>query len=155
MDVEADGIVTNNGLHALHTQVDALEAAVNTAIAESDIAKLQEAYPKFMEFNEAHLKMEEDVMMPSIKKMMKAEKPLKKYMVQDILPTVKSSPDWEYFIRYANEILEKHSNGMPRAFVFDHALWAASSPEEWNVWSKWIEDSLSDMAWQKVAAACE
>jgi hypothetical protein len=155
LDAEMEGIVTNQGLHGLHAELENLEAAVNGALAQSDVTKLQEVYPPFMEFNEAHLKKEEDVMMPSIQKMMKDEKPLKKYMMQEILPTVKSSPDWEFFIKYANKILEKHDGGMPRARVFDQAIWAASSPAEWNIWSSWMQQSLSEKTWSEVVAVCQ
>lgn len=152
LDLKADGIVTTEGLYGLHTDLEIYEKAVNKAIKKKDLKALKIAYPKFMEINEAHLKKEEDVMMPSIQKMMKAQEPLKKFMVVDILPTVKGSPDWEFFIKYANTILDKHHGGMPRARVFDHALWAAATPEEWKTWSVWMKESLSEKTYKELEA---
>jgi hypothetical protein len=153
LDAKAEGIVTEQGLYGLHTDLDSLGAAVDKAIEKNDMKHLKLAYPKFMEVNEAHLKTEEDVMMPSIQKMMKAKEPLKKFMVVEILPTVKGSPDWEFFIKYANEILDKHNNGMPKARVFDHALWAAATSEEWTTWSAWMKEALTEKTYAQLQAA--
>lgn len=119
------------------------------------IANLDEAksvYPKFAQENEAHLKKEENVMMPNVKKMKMAGKPLKKFMCQEILPLVTESPDFEFWVKYANRILEKHHNGMPRARVFDHALWAAATPEQWKIWSVWMKEALSEKAYGELQA---
>lgn len=137
-------MVSENGLYDLHEQLDSLEHQVASAIESGNIADLKQVFPKFLDFNENHLKQEEDVMMPSIQAMAKAGEPMKKYMVEDILPTVSESDDFEFFVKYANKVLEKHDGGMPRVRVFDHALWAAATPAQWAVWNKWIEESLED-----------
>lgn len=121
-------------------------------MSSADLNAAKEAYPKFADSNEAHLKKEEMVMMPSIKKMKMAGKPLKKYMCQDILPLVSASPDFEFFIKYANRILEKHSGGMPKVRVFDHALWAAATPDQWRLWSGWMKEALSEKAFAELEA---
>jgi hypothetical protein len=153
LDAKAEGIVTAKGLYGLHKDLESLEAAVNEAVEKNDLKAFKVAYPKFMDVNEAHLKTEEDVMMPSIKKMMMAKEPLKKFMVVEILPTVKGTPDWEFFIKYANTILDKHNNGMPKARVFDHALWAAATPEEWTIWSAWMKEALTEKTYKQLEAA--
>jgi len=150
LDLKADGIVTKEGLYDLHSELSTHEKAVVSAIQSSDIVALKNAYPQFQEFNESHLKREEDVMMPSIKRMMTDKQPLKKYMCKEILPTVTGSPNWEFFIKYANEMLEKYHGGMPRARVFDHALWAAATPEEWKVWNVWIKETLSEKTYSEL-----
>jgi len=136
--------VSENGLFGLHEQLDDLEMQVDNAIEKGDMNSLKSAFPEFMAFNEQHLSKEEDVMMPSIQSMSEAGEPMKKYMVEEILPTAAESDDFEFFLKYANKMLEKHHGGMPRARVFDHALWAASTPAQWSVWSTWIEESLED-----------
>lgn len=152
LDREADGVVTKEGLYNLHTELDKLEQNVQNAMSASDLAKAKEIYPEFSGQNEAHLKKEEAVMMPNIKKMMMAKKPLKKFMCTEILPLVTETPDFEFFVKYANEILEKHSGGMPRARVFDHALWAASTPEQWTKWNSWIKETLSEKTYMELEA---
>jgi len=152
LDANADGIVSNEGLYGLHESLENLENAVSTATETGDMDTLKAEYPKFMQANEDHLKKEEDVMMPSIKAMMMAKKPLKKFMCEEILPTVAKSPDWEFFIKYANIILEKYDGGMPRARVFDHALWAAATQEQWTTWSAWMKESLTEKTYAQLEA---
>jgi hypothetical protein len=152
LDAKADEIVSKNGLYDLHTQLDSLEQTVSDAMASEDMDGLIVAFPKYMESNEAHLAKEENVMMPAIMTMMKAQLPLKQFMTQDILPTVTGSDDWEFFIKHANQVLEKHHGGMPRARVFDHALWGAATPEQWTVWNSWIKESLSEPLYEELQA---
>lgn len=152
LDSRAEEIVSKEGLYDIHKELEASEEAVTKAIEKGDMGELKSVYAKFMEVNEAHLKKEEDVMMPSIKKMMMAKQPLKKFMCEDILPTVTGSPDWEFFIKYANVILEKYDGGMPRARVFDHALWAAATPEQWTAWSAWIQEALTEKTFGELQA---
>jgi hypothetical protein len=50
------------------------------------------------------------------------------------------------------QVLEKHSNGMPRARVFAHALWGlAKSASEWDELQPWIEDGLSPQLYSEMA----
>lgn len=88
--------------------------------------------------------------MPAIMQMMKAGEPLKKYMIDDILAVIVNSPDYEFWIKYANQVLEKHHGGMPRARVFDHALWAAATPDQWQQWEEWIKDTLKDETYEEL-----
>ncbi len=155
LDAKAEGIVTKEGLYGLHKELESLEKSVSQAIEKGDLEELKNTYPKFMEVNEGHLKKEEDVMMPSIQKMMIAKLPLKKYMCEDILPIVSGSPEWEFFVKYANEILEKYNDGMPRARVFDHALWAVASPEQWAAWSGWMQEVLTEKTYGELLAVLE
>jgi hypothetical protein len=69
-------------------------------------------------------------------------------MIAEILATVVNSPDFEFFIKYANEMLDKHNGGMPKARVFDHALWAVATPDQWNQWSGWMKESLAEKTYE-------
>lgn len=144
--------MTKNGLFGLHAELEKIENEVDVACKKSDLVALKKVFPTFHEMNESHLKKEEDVMMPSIMEMKKAGEPMKKMMTQDILPLVSETPDYEFFVKYANEILEKHDGGMPRARVFDHALWAASTPEQWKKVDGWIKETLKESTYQQLQA---
>ncbi|GAX10189.1 hypothetical protein FisN_3Lh384 [Fistulifera solaris] len=152
LDEKRDGVVTKNGLHVLHAELDKVEKAVDVACKKSDLRALKEAFPKFQEMNESHLKKEEDIMMPNVMEMKKAGEPMKKIMTHDILPLVSETSDYEFFVKYANQVLEKHHGGMPRARVFDHALWAASTPEEWKKVDGWIKNTLHESTYKQLQA---
>ena len=145
LDERVDGLASDNGLYDLHEELELMENQVSAALDSDDMDGLKGSFPAFVKFNEEHLQHEEDIMMPNVQKMAKAGEPMKKYMVEEILPTVLDD-DFEFFVKYANQMLEKYDGGMPRARVFDHALWAAATPDQWKVWTKWIEESLSDKA---------
>jgi hypothetical protein len=92
-------------------------------------------------------------MMPKIMEMVKGGISLKKVMQEELLPMVSESLDFEFFVKFANEILEKHTENMPRVRVFDHALWAVSSPEGWKKYDQWIKETLKNKSYQEVQAA--
>jgi len=111
------------------------------------------AFASFKTENLLHLEKEEKIMMPAIQKLMKAGKPMKKYMLEDIFPLI-ADEDLEFFIKFANEILQKHEEGgMPRVRVFDHALWAIATREQWFVWDEWIQEVLSDEKYKELQSA--
>lgn len=74
-------------------------------------------------------------------------------MVEEILATIINDPNFEQWVRYANEVLERHSDNMPRVRVFDHALYAVATPEQWSVWNEWIKDTLSEESYNELQAA--
>jgi hypothetical protein len=92
-------------------------------------------------------------MMPLVSKMAQTGHNLKEYMQTEILPLVSNDPDFEFWVRYANDVLERHAEGMPRVRVFDHALWAVATPEQWAVWDKWIQETLSEEKYKEVQDA--
>lgn len=150
LDEKRDGVVTKNGLYGLHSELDKVEKEVDVACKKSDLQALKTAFPAFQEMNESHLTKEEDIMMPSIMELKVAGEPMKKLMTQDILPLVSETPDYEFFVKFANEILEKHDGGMHRARIFDHALWAASTPEQWKEVDGWIKETLQESTYNEL-----
>lgn len=54
-----------------------------------------------------------------------------------------SANHFQFFVEFAMEILERHSEGKPRARVFAHALLACATDEQLPVWEGWIKASLS------------
>ena len=159
VDDHADKAARKAGLRHHHASLYELEEDVVDIFDKSpDIARAKEVYPIFREENESHLKEEEQVLMPAIQVMMKQGVPVKKYIISDILPVLTSKEgDMEFFIRFSNEILQKHDNvpGKPRVRVFDHALWALATPEQWQEWDAWIKDTLSAEKYKELTTAID
>jgi hypothetical protein len=146
-------IAEKEHLHDDHVSLGEKEHAVAKAFEASDLEAVKSTFAAFDEFNLAHLKKEEGVMMPKVMEMVKGGISLKKVMLEELLPMVSDSLDFEFFVKFANEILEKHPENMPRVRVFDHALWAVSTPEEWEKYDQWIKDTLTTKSYDEVQAA--
>jgi hypothetical protein len=146
-------IAEKEHLHDDHVTLEEKEHALAKAFEASDLEAVKSTFAAFDEFNLAHLKKEEAVMMPKVMQMVKGGISLKKVMLEELLPLVSGSPDFEFFVKFANEILEKHPENMPRVRVFDHALWAVSTPEEWKKCDQWIKETLTPKSYQEVQAA--
>lgn len=157
VDDHANGAAKEAGLRHSHDSLYELEEDV-VDIFESapDIYRAKEVFPIFLAENLAHLKEEEDILMPAIGKMMKKGVNIKKYIKSDIIPVLlHKEGDMEFFLKFGNEILERHDNveGKPRVRVFDQAFWALASSEEWTEWSHWIQESLSPEKYAEVNTA--
>lgn len=123
-----------------------------------DVQRAKEVYPIFREENVSHLEEEEEVLMPAIQRIIRHKFPVKKYIKTDILPVLLAHDgDMEFFIRFSNEILQKHDvvdgKPMPRVRVFDHALWALATSEQWTEWSAWIQDTVTPEKYQELTTA--
>ena len=158
VDKHADNVAMDSELRDHHSNLYELEEdVVDIFQGAPDIAYAKKIYPIFRKENESHLTEEEGILMPAIQKMMKRGINIRKYIISDILPVLlEQDDDLEFFIKFANEILEKHDvvEGKPRVRVFDHALWSlASSDEQWSVWNTWIKDSLSEDKYEEVQNA--
>jgi hypothetical protein len=140
-------------LFKAHRDLDKKEHALEEAFHAGDIGAAKKAFALFEDANEAHLKKEEDIMMPKVMEMKKSGKNLKALMQQEIFPIAAQHPDFEFFIKYANEVLERHPGGMPRVRVWDLAVWAAASTEEWKQIDKWIKETLSEATYKEVQDA--
>ena len=75
---------------------------------------------------------------------------LKDIMNTHILPCAKAS-DYEFWVKTAMEVLERHPENMPRARVFSHALWGLSNDTEWDQLEPWIQSSLSPKLWSEIS----
>mmetsp|Transcript_15261 Transcript_15261/g.16936 ORF Transcript_15261/g.16936 Transcript_15261/m.16936 type:complete len:220 (+) Transcript_15261:188-847(+) len=152
LDKNFDKIVTKAGLSDSHHILEDMEEITTKAFADGDIAAVKSAYKSYEETNLEHLEKEEKIMMPKVMAMKKMGLPLKKYMQEELLATIIETPDFEFFVKFANEMLERHPEGMPRVRVFDHALWAVSTPEQWGVYDKWIKETISEKSYQELQA---
>lgn len=148
-----DGAADEAKLSESHAILHTMEEAVEEAFKEKNMEKLKAAFSEYDTENLDHLVKEEDVMMPKVAQMQKDGHPLKKYMTEEILATVIDSPDFEFFIKFGNQILEKHPQGQPRVRVWDHALWAVATEEQWVVWDAWIKETLKPESYQELQDA--
>lgn len=147
-------VAKRTGLRHQHKHLYEFEEDIRDAFAHSvDVsASVKVSFESFQKENLEHLEQEEKAMMPSIMKLAKSGKPIKKYMTEEIFPLVPEE-HLEFFIKFANKMLEKHKEGMPRARVFNHALWAIATPEQWKLWSSWMEQVLSPHEYQETQVA--
>jgi len=156
LDEFADNTATEHKLRDQHTDLSDLEQqVVDCLVTNPDLEKAKDLFPKFAEENEAHLTKEEDIMMPSVQKMVKAGVPVKKYIKSHLLPVLLQNDNMEFFLKFSNTILETYEAGgkMPKTRVFDQAVWSVASPEQWKVWDGYIRQSLSVAKYNQVNGA--
>ena len=152
LDRECGNVVKDADLRQQHTTLQAAEKAVQEAFEKKDGVK--EAYAQFRKENLAHLELEEKIMMPNVQKLAQSGKPLKMFMQKEILPLVPPE-ELKFFIQFASEILQNHEDNMPRVRVFNHALWAAATPEQWKEWQVWIKEVLPEEKYKEVDTAVQ
>ena len=150
LDEQFDGLATKEGMRGDHDDLDDLEKAMDEAIEANDIDQIRKAFAAFKSENEAHLQKEEGIMMPKVMEMQKAKMNMKDMMVNELLATVVDLPEFMFFVQHANYILDKHDGGMPRARLFDHALWVCATPEQWKEWNGWIKGTLSEERYKAI-----
>jgi hypothetical protein len=159
IDKHADQAVRKTDLRHHHANLYELEEDVVDIFERApDVDRAKEVFPIFRQEDEAHLKKEEDILMPAIQKMMKNGVPVKKYLQSEILPLLlEKEGDMEFFIRFSNEVLARHDNvdGKPRVRVWNQAIWSLATPEQWKEWRTWIEDTLSEDKYAEVDGAIQ
>lgn len=153
LDSKFSGIADDAGLSALHVELHKLEHKVQHAFENKDLKQLKTYFPEYLKVNLAHLEKEEAIMMPKVMEMKKMGVNLKQVMIEELLDTVVDHPDFEHFIKFGNQILEKHHEGNPRVRVWDHALWAVATPQQWAVWDAWIKEVVQPETYQELQNA--
>lgn len=154
MDREADNAASDGGLREEHEKVEEKEHAVQDALRRgAGVDELRAAYAAFAELYEAHMKTEESIMMPQVQAFAKKGFDLKKGVRQCLWPAIPAGEEG-FFITFAMQILEKHPEGMPRARVFAHAVWAVSTEEEWTSRHAAVKEGLSPELYAKIAGEC-
>lgn len=150
-----NGVVKAAGLRNAHLSVLGLERSIDRALgALGSYSRLQETFRIYKEVNEEHLKEEEQVMMPTFKKLSNAGIDLRELVRASVLAAL-SAEERAFFVSYGVRILEKFpEGGKPRTRVFVHALQAvADSAEEWEKDRALVQASLSPQEYDKVSAA--
>ena len=155
LDQACENIAEGSDLRNQHNHLYEYEEDINDAFAHPTNVVSESVKATFASFkreNLHHLEVEEKVMMPSIMKLATSGKPMKKYMLEEIFPLIPDE-NLEFFIKFANEILQRHEDGMPRVRVFNHALWGVASTEQWYVWDQWIREVLNDDKYNELQGA--
>lgn len=152
LDQKFDNIATKEGLRDEHDDIDKLEQSMEEAVGTKDLEKIKQTFEAFKTANEDHLKKEESVMMKKVMEMKKNGENMKEIMIEELLATIIDDEEFPFFVKHANCILDKFDDGNPKARVFDHALWAVATPEQWQQWKLWIEESLPESRFKEVMA---
>lgn len=154
LDEEKDGIAKNSGLYEAHHKLHNAQEELEGAISGGSISKLRSAYATYMDENEKHLKVEEEVMMPMVQAIKKDGVSLLQVMRTDILP-IAVSEDFPFFLKFAMEKLEKVSQEMPRARIFAHAIQFAATEGEWKEWMVHLKAGLSHEGYASISKLLE
>jgi len=133
------GLLTAHG--ELHKQEQELVALANNP--QSTLDEVKPVFAQWVAANETHLKNEEDVMMPCVKKMMEGKVNLVELLQFDIMPCIWDRPDFGFFVQHAASTLEKYPDNNPRARVFLHALHALCTPQRWHRYLPYVKAGLS------------
>lgn len=152
LDESFGGLVSEFELREGHDQISKYGDNVDDAFEAKSISLLKDSFDKFKHFNETHLKKEDNLIMPKIMDMKMSGVNLAELMANEILPLVSGNDDFMFFVQYANMILEKYEGNMSRARVFDHALSACASPEQWKIWKSWIKDAVTPERFEEIVA---
>eukprot|EP00550_Attheya_septentrionalis_P008349 CAMPEP_0198281664 /NCGR_PEP_ID=MMETSP1449-20131203/1584_1 /TAXON_ID=420275 /ORGANISM="Attheya septentrionalis, Strain CCMP2084" /LENGTH=517 /DNA_ID=CAMNT_0043977561 /DNA_START=168 /DNA_END=1721 /DNA_ORIENTATION=+ len=152
LDEKRNNIAATSNLSANHKKLESLENALEKALEEEDQEEISEVFEAFQKENEAHLTFEETIMMPEVMGLVNDGESLKKIMMEDVLPAV---DDMEFFLKYAMKILETHHENKPRARVFAHAMWAASTDDEWIDRKKWIQETVETKLYKEIDGLCQ
>lgn len=151
---EANNVATDEGLHEEHKKVEEKQAALQQAVGEStQMEGLRALFTSFAETYESHLKVEEGIMMSKVADLTKSGYDMKGAMRTWLMPCV-ADEELKFFLSFAVRVLEKHSEGQPRARVFAHAVWAVSSVEEWPARHEAIKEGLSAELYNKTKEEC-
>ena len=153
LDQKFDNVASKAGLLDDHQALDEVETEANRAVESKDGEAFAVAYAKYQQINLSHLEKEESIMMPKVSQMAKEGVNMKQVMRDELLALILDSPDLEHFVKYANEVLERHADNMPRARVFDHALWAVSTADEWQKYDTWIQETVSEEQYREISDA--
>jgi hypothetical protein len=150
LDEHFDNIAVRENLRGDHSVLDSAEKALESSLAGmASFTDIQQAFTHFQAINDAHLVKEESIMMPHIPKLKEKGLNLKDIMNRELLALIVESPDFKFFIQFANRVLEK----MNKVVVFDQALMACANAEQKKHWEVWIQESLSPSMFEEVMRA--
>jgi len=147
-------VAHTRGMHAAHANLQPIEQQLVQMVNDprTTLEMVRPVYAQFMQHNEAHLKNEEDVMMPCIKAMKEGGVNLVQVLQTDIMPCIWDNPDFGFWVQQAAVSLEKHHGGQPRALVFLHALMAVCGPERWARCLPFVRAGLTPQTYAQINA---
>ena len=135
-----------------HVREHAGQRTVTAAIAEGPAA-LRAAFEAYRALAEAHLKHEEDVMMPLIVRLPQPKAPK---FAQWCVSAGIAHGGFEHFVRHGVESLSTHGSGKNTpagaARVFLHSLKSVCSPAQWAVYLPIARAAAPPSIWAAVVA---
>lgn len=166
LDERFENVVVEAKLREAHDELEVAEAVLHAAMETDDLVTIQNAFSTFQAINEAHLLDEEAVMMVKVAEMKANGVDLVELMTTELLALVVQKGkkgkakhnQFKFFVQHANRILQDEpevtilDQVVNKATVFDQALWACATPNEWKEWKKWIAKSLKRETYQEVIA---
>ena len=135
-----------------HVQEHAAQATVTHAVADG-VAALSSAFAAYRVFAEAHLKHEEDIMMPLVARLPAPKAPL---FASWCVTAGIAHGGFEHFVAHGVQSLATHGSakntpaGATRVFV--HALKTVCTPVQWTQYLPVARDAAPPEIWAAVVA---
>mmetsp|Transcript_32863 Transcript_32863/g.68503 ORF Transcript_32863/g.68503 Transcript_32863/m.68503 type:complete len:258 (-) Transcript_32863:146-919(-) len=150
LDKHCEEIATKEKFYQGYDAIVEREEELNGAFETEDLFQIKAFFFDFKDELLDLLTRQDEKLMPCVDDMADRRLDLKKFMKRDVLAGIARSFGFEFFVRYAVEILDKHHGGMPRVRVYGYALWAVATRKEWQQWKVWIQESVSESAFQEL-----
>jgi hypothetical protein len=154
LDAVSAGACTGAGLPAEHADDVRLAAAVDAALADTDVAALQHAWAAWRDEHLHHLEHEEAVMMPLTMKTAPTPEGRARIVHERLLTPSAELADFDWFVGWVVEMLSRHgSTAQPAAAatrVFAWGLQHACTPEQWRRFRPIVERSCPPAMWDEL-----
>ena len=152
LDHYFDGAADAPAFKAEHVLEHAGQHSVTTALGEGTDA-LRKAFGAYRALAEAHLKHEEDVMMPLVQRLPQPKAPK---FAQWCVSAGIAQGDFEHFVAHGVESLATHGSGKNTPAgatrVFVHSLKTVCSPEQWAAYRPIARAAAPAEIWAAVIA---
>jgi hypothetical protein len=155
LDGVSGGACADAGLPAEHADDTRLAAAVDAALAETDLEGLRHAWRAWHDEHLHHLEHEEAVMMPLTMKTAPTPEGRARIVHERLLTPSAELDDFDWFVGWVAEMLSRHgSTAQPPAVatrVFAWGLQHACTPEQWRRFKPIVEHSCPPAMWDELA----
>jgi hypothetical protein len=142
------------GLPAEHADDTRLAAAVDAALADTDLAALRQAWSAWRDEHLHHLEHEEAVMMPLTMKTAPTPEGRARIVHERLLTPSAELANFDWFVSWVVQMLSRHgSTVQPPAVatrVFAWGLQHASTPEQWRRFRPLVEGSCPPAMWDEL-----
>jgi hypothetical protein len=154
LDAVGDGACAAAGLPAEHEDDKRLAAAVDAALAGTDLAALRRAWSAWRDEHLHHLKHEETVMMPLTMKTAPTPEGRARIVHDRLLGPGTELADFDWFVGWVVEMLSRHGSGeQPPAVatrVFAWGLQHACTPEQWRRFRPIVQRNCPPAIWDEL-----
>jgi hypothetical protein len=145
LDSRFDGAATKAGLYEEHTRDTELSAAVESALADRNVAALRAAFEVLASFHRAHLEHEETVMMPLVGKLPTGPQRAQ-IIASECMSHGIATGDFDFFVQHGIHSLSTVGSTANTAAtatrVFAHALQSLCTVEQWKHYFPIVRDAM-------------